>query len=237
MNKYHRIALVEDNADLREELSFLLEEEGFELQDFSEAAPFLKQHKRIPFDVVILDIGLPDSDGFKVAQELVSGKSNIGIIMLTARASLDHRINGLDKGADVYLTKPFEFAELLAHLKALLRRLDLYSSDRRGESRTEDYWQLDPVRQLLLVPDADHSILLTPAECSIVQQLFHSYPAHAPRSRLVESLGEDYLQYDERRLEQIMSRLRKKIQKHSRSSPIKAVRGRGYVFCEPAEMA
>jgi len=232
MTKRHRIALVEDNVALREEIGFLLDDEGFAIHGFGEATPFLVEHRLQSFDAVILDIGLPDRDGFNVAQELMQQQDPVGIIMLTARTSVDDRIQGLSRGADAYLGKPFEFSELLAHLRALLRRLEVYSPQIASELPGNEQWQLDACRYQLKVPNNEALIELTAVECSILQRLAQHHPECASRSELIQSLGEDHRLYDERRLEQIMSRLRKKIREHADTSPIKAVRGRGYRFAE-----
>jgi len=152
--------------------------------------------------------------------------------MLTSRANLDDRIQGLNLGADAYLSKPFEFAELWAHLRALLRRLEGYAPEAKSSSATTEEWQVDIKRYQLRAPCNQVHIELTPTECSILQRLAQDHPESASRADLVQSLGEDHRLYDERRLEQIMSRLRKKIREHTGYSPIKAVRGRGYRFGE-----
>ncbi len=229
MSSKHRVAVLEDNVALREEVAFLLQEEGFAVEAFGTAADFFLAHGENPFELLLLDLGLPDRDGIDVAQALLNRQDDIGIIMLTAREGLGERVKGLMAGADTYLTKPFELAELLAHINALLRRKNYYTG---GMS-----WRVELASYQLLAPNAVSALELTPTEACIMKQLARHYPEHAPRAELVSGLGEDYLLYDERRLEQIMSRLRKKIRERCDASPIKAVRGRGYIFSEPVELA
>ncbi len=229
MSSKHRVAVLEDNVALREEVAFLLQEEGFAVEAFGTAAEFFQVHGENPFELLLLDLGLPDRDGIDVAQALLNRQDDIGIIMLTAREGLGERVKGLMAGADTYLTKPFELAELLAHINALLRRKNYYTG---GMS-----WRVELSSHQLVAPNALSALELTPTEACIMKQLARHYPEHAPRAELVSGLGEDYLLYDERRLEQIMSRLRKKIRERCDASPIKAVRGRGYIFSEPVELA
>ncbi len=228
MNHTHRIAVLEDNAALREEIAFLLQNEGFEVIGFGTAADFLLAHDDNPFALLLLDLGLPDQDGTEVARMLTHSRDDIGIIMLTARDSLRERVNGLMVGADAYLGKPFELTELLAHIHGLIRRKSYYREGAR--------WRLDLGTQQLSAPHVRAPIDMTSTEARIMRLLVQYHPEYVSRRDLVAGLGEDYRIYDDRRLEQIMSRLRKKIREGSDSSPIKAVRGRGYVFSEPIEL-
>ncbi|GAA0693132.1 two-component system response regulator PhoP [Marinobacterium maritimum] len=229
MTRTHRIAVLEDNKALREEIAFLLQEEGYAVEVFGTAADFFQAHSAPPFELLLLDLGLPDRDGIDVARTLLNRQDDIGIIMLTAREGLGERVKGLMAGADAYLTKPFELAELLAHINALIRRKSYYTGG--------VHWRVELSNYQLVAPNALSALELTATEACIMKQLARYHPEHAPRAELVSGLGEDYLQYDERRLEQIMSRLRKKIREYCDASPIKAVRGRGYVFSEPVELA
>lgn len=227
MNHIHRIAVLEDNAALREDICFLLQSEGFEVTEFGTAADFLLAHAENSFVVLLLDLGLPDQDGINVARMLAHNRDDIGIIMLTARDNLRDRVNGLMAGADAYLSKPFELTELLAHISVLIRR--------KSYKRNRVCWRLEQSVQQLSAPNMRCSIDLTSSEMLIMRLLVHHHPEYVSRAELISGLGEDYRTYDERRLEQIMSRLRKKIREGSDSSPIKAVRGRGYVFSESIE--
>lgn len=228
MKQACRVAVLEDNAALREEVAFLLQEEGYCVTEFRTAGSFFQSHCETSFDLLLLDLGLPDRDGTEVAQTLTRSGDDIGIIMLTARDSLRDRVDGLMHGADAYLSKPFELAELLAHINALVRRKNYYTVD--------THWRVEPASRVLLAPHDISALELTANEVCIMKLLAHYHPEHVSRAELVSGLGEDYRIYDERRLEQIMSRLRKKIREHCQASPIKAVRGRGYVFSEPVEL-
>lgn len=226
MSKTYRIAVLEDNRALCEELLLFLEEEGYRAEGFNYACSFIDAHRSNPFAVVLLDLGLPDRDGITVANELSQGRDDIGIIMLSARDSVNDRVEGLSVGADAYLVKPFEFEELMAHLNALIRRKNLYAPS--GD------WVINAPAQLLMFPEnAVQPLGLSTQELSILKIMASNYPEYVTRIEMVEAMGENYRVYDERRLEKIISRLRKRLTENWGAAPIKAVRGKGYVFAAP----
>lgn len=226
--KQYKIAILEDNDALRDELHNLLMDEGYNAESFRTAAGFKKSHADKKFDTLILDLGLPDMDGMELAQE-ISRQDEIGIIMLTARSELRDRIDGLSIGADAYITKPFEFDELLAQLGALLRRIGI----RKAELKA---WRLHVTGQKLSSRHHAAVLELTASETVLLVELATSQPSHVSRAHLIRALGEDFMLYDERRLEKIISRLRTKLLDSFNASPIKAIRGRGYIFKENIEL-
>jgi two-component system alkaline phosphatase synthesis response regulator PhoP len=117
-----RVLVVEDEPSLQLTLRDRLEAEGYDVTVIGDGEAALESCARQPFDVVLLDVALPGRDGFEVCRELRARGTNVPILMLTARSQLVDRVVGLKLGADDYLTKPFEMAELLARLEALLRR-------------------------------------------------------------------------------------------------------------------
>jgi two-component system alkaline phosphatase synthesis response regulator PhoP len=117
-----RVLVVEDEPSLQVTLRDRLEAEGYDVTVIGDGEAALESCARQPFDVVLLDVALPGRDGFEVCRELRARGTNVPILMLTARSQLVDRVVGLKLGADDYLTKPFEMAELLARLEALLRR-------------------------------------------------------------------------------------------------------------------
>lgn len=226
MTKGNRVAVLEDNLALCEELVLFLEDEGFVAEGFSHAASFMAAHRLQPFGTILLDLGLPDKDGIAVADELSKSRDDIGIIILSARDTVGDRIRGLSVGADAYLVKPFEFDELLAHINALTRRKSLYLS--AGE------WVLDEQQKVLRYSENHtQSVLLAAQEVSILKALADQYPDFVTRNEMILALGEDYRVYDERRLEKVISRLRKKLSEKWGLAPIKAVRNKGYVYAAP----
>ncbi|KGK43284.1 hypothetical protein LH51_01235 [Nitrincola sp. A-D6] len=224
----YRVAVLEDNDALREELVYLLISEGYHIESFGEAAAFMLAHTQEAYDILILDLGLPDVDGIDLARELSARREETGIIMLTARGELSDRIDGLSAGADTYLTKPFEYDELLAHISALLRRICM--------KRAQGVWQIDAARQQLEAPDTGAVFELTASEVVLLVELAKKHPSHVSRAELIRALGEDFMLYDERRLEKLISRLRTKLLESFNASPIKAIRGKGYIFKESIEL-
>ncbi|WP_342760727.1 response regulator transcription factor [Azospirillum thermophilum] len=116
-----RIVVVEDEADLRDDLVEYLERCGYEVRGAASGSELDAVLEQGTADVIILDVNLPDEDGFSIARRIRTA-SNAAIIMLTARSSLIDRVIGLELGADVYLVKPVNFREVEAQIKALLRR-------------------------------------------------------------------------------------------------------------------
>ena len=117
-----RILLVDDEPGLRRTLSDRLSKEGYAVETAANGALALELARKSHFDLIILDLNLPAKDGLQVCHELRREGQNVAVLMLTARDSIADKITGLKSGADDYMTKPFESAELLARIEALLRR-------------------------------------------------------------------------------------------------------------------
>ena len=216
-----KVAIVEDNGDLRSELEFLLTHAGHQVSSFPSAGLFLGfMAKKPALDIVILDLGLPDEDGLTVAHKL-KGTPGLGIVMLTARGSLSDRIQGFESGADVYLTKPVDVAELSAVMESISRRIKV-------ERQVDGDARLESSGRRLILGNGEE-VGLTAAEGIIMKSLAQSSFEAVSRKTLSEALGQDYMNYDERRLEAIVSRLRKKLKNASPNTEfIKAARGLGY---------
>jgi two-component system alkaline phosphatase synthesis response regulator PhoP len=128
-----RILLVDDEPGLRRTLSDRLRKEGYAVDTAVNGVVALDLARKSHYDIIILDLNLPSKDGLQVCQELRNDGQHVAVLMLTARDSMADKITGLKTGADDYMTKPFESAELLARLEALLRRL---RGDAAGEELT-----------------------------------------------------------------------------------------------------
>lgn len=186
----------------------------------------LKRH----VDIVVLDLELPDEDGFTIAKSLNSLVSlqSTGIIMLTSHGETVDRIKGLESGADVYLIKPVDLAELQAYIESLYRRLH------RQSTNPHKTWLFDSAARKLITPSGT-AIALTYLEERLIAIISENSgrPVHR-RDIIVKAFEEDYLLYDGRRLEAIVSRLRKKIYaQYPLVQPIKVVHSVGYIFTEP----
>jgi len=225
------IAIVEDNPDLRAELHFQLSNEKNHVVVMSDGKSLDNHILHHPCDIVILDIGLPGEDGLSIANRLHQTHSDIGIIILTARSTLDSRLDGLEHGADIYLVKPVSHHELQAQIKALYRRI------KRDVAR----WQLKQAGRELVTPQGE-SIPLTHMEGSIMNLLAQHSGEAVARAVLIKGIvAVDTHEFDPRRIEVCISRLRQKMQKSTRSNssgsnnfeqPLKTVRSVGYIFTQ-----
>ena len=235
-----RIGLIEDNIEYRDNLAFFLRREGFDVVFESDGHAIdltLAQH---PCDLILLDLGLPYEDGLAIAQRLRAQQPALGIVMLTARGSLDERLSGMRDGADAYLVKPVDFRELMAVLKSLLRRLDMGAKTvenhapppAKSLAEKPSVWLLRP-GQLQLVPPEGLPIKLTGREAKLLGHMVRAYPNAVARQALVNSSDAVLTPLDFRHLEVALSRLRKKIQDATGQGLILASRSEGYLFGAP----
>lgn len=197
------LLIVEDDPDLAGEIQFFLERHGFNARVATCGAdvdPWVRAHGA---GVVLLDLGLPDEDGIHIARRLVEWP-DLRVVMLTARSTVEDRIEGFQAGADVYLTKPVDMGELLAVVSRVSRRLP--PSDAR--------WGLDPRQQELRTPDGQ-VVPLTTQEAAFLQLLAESPDATADRRRIEAHLWGELPIDTDRRLEVMVARLRKKIRTRS----------------------
>jgi DNA-binding response OmpR family regulator len=226
VNQY-RILLVDDEPDLRQMVRRYLQAEGFEVADVADGESALARLRKSTPDLILLDIGMPDMDGFTVLQE-VRKTSEVPVIMLTARSEEIDRVMGLTMGADDYLTKPFSPRELVARIRAVLRRgrIDRSSLDERFEFQG---LVLDPTRRQVLV-DSDE-VDLSALEFDLLSALASAPGRVFTRAQLLERVwGWDYFG-DERVVDVHIGNLRKAI-KDDATDPrfIGTVRGVGYKF-------
>ncbi len=220
-----RILIVEDDVGLRETVAFYLTEQGF---DIVEAADGGEMQARLDerTDLVLLDVNLPGEDGFTLARQL-RGRSDVGIIMITGRSDLIDRVVGLEVGADDYIAKPFPLRELLARIKALLRRLHPAPPVAQPALIRFDGWTLNPQRQELTTPDGA-LVALTTMEFAILFRLASPPGQTVSRQALCEALkGRDWSPL-ERSIDVHVGNLRRKLEAGGRCRLIKSVHGVGY---------
>ncbi|MEA3642347.1 MAG: response regulator transcription factor [Lamprobacter sp.] len=219
-----RLGIIEDNLDYRRELVFHLRRAGFEIVLESDGHNIDQQVAQHPADLLILDLGLPDEDGLSIARRLRAQTPQLGIVILTARGALDDRLLGLEQGADAYLVKPVDFRELVAVLDSVQRRLTAHAEAPAAS------WCCQPHTLTLIDPEG-RCFSLTASEAAVLAVLAQQAPEIASRESLAHALGHDEQDYDYRRLELTISRLRRKIQPDATQAPlIRAARGRGYLF-------
>lgn len=214
------VAIIEDNADLLDDMVLNLSWRGIAPTPFPNGAAFdASMVNDCPWNVLVLDLGLPGEDGLSIARRLHASHPLLGIIMLTARGSTADRIQGLTDGADIYMVKPVDMGELAAAIKAVARRLHT-----AGDSTP--VWRLDPIGMRLLSPDSKEIELSYP-EASLLQMLADSPDHFAETEALVLAIGKNPEAYDPRALQVMLSRLRHKL---GDDPPLKSVRARGYIF-------
>ncbi len=216
-----RILLLEDEVDFREEIADFLISEGhsiLEASTLAEFEPLIGQ-----FDIAVVDIGLPDGSGRDAATQLRARQSQCGIIMLTALSDMNNRIGSLHESADCYLVKPVNFDELLAHVIALERRLVVR-------------WQLDTVERELRAPYG-HWEALTEHEMTLLQLLAGNPGKVVTRQAIAGAFGIRWLDFDDRRLDQTVSRLRRRWRSQSgQDLPCRTEHGKGFSFCADIEV-
>ncbi len=221
-----RVLVIEDDADFLDDIVFGLRHDGFEVSGMAEGCALDQQLADQPVDVLVLDLGLPGEDGLSIARRVVRTHPHLGIVMLTGRDSPRDRVIGLDSGADIYLPKTANRYELAAAIRAVSRRIAQVPSPKSA-------WILDQHKLTLTTGDGI-VVNLTNQECLLMAVFSREYGGEASRRKLVEGLGGKFLDFDQRRLETLISRLRRKIEAESGvSGSIRAIRGDGYLFSQP----
>lgn len=219
-----RLLLIEDDPELGDGIARGLRGEGFVVTWVVEGSEGLYQAREWEWDLIVLDRMLPDMEGIAVLAELRKSKAT-PVLMLTALNMVEHRLEGLESGADDYLGKPFEFRELLARLKALARRAyGLQGSElRHGDLR------LDPENRRVV--RSDKALSLSASEFSTLEYLLLRRGKVVSRRRLEDLLGDDGQEISDNTLDVHMHRLRSKIGE----GVIQTKRGQGYLIGGEAE--
>ena len=229
------IILVEDDPDLRESIVQYLTLKGHDVCGVGTAIDFYREvGDGSRYVLAILDLALPDQDGLILANYLRSN-TQMRIVMLTARTSLEERLAGYDAGADVYMVKPVDFRELAATLTNLLDRIDRECGQFAPPlSRAEGPWRLERTEWELTTPQGRH-VKLTAKEYAFLDCLISSDESIVQRERIMQCLGYERSESGNRSLESLVYRLRKKISPEL-DTPIKTANGSGYSFTAPHEV-
>ena len=217
-----RVLLVEDDARIARFVAKGLREQSYAVDLTTNGADALYQAEINNYDVFILDVMIPAPDGFAVCRQLRQAGIRAPILMLTARDAVDDRITGLDHGADDYLTKPFEFGELLARLRALLRR----SSEVRLPEITIQDLVLDTRGQR--VSRAGHTIAVTTKEYALLEFLARNAGRVIGRAEIAEHVWDESFDPFSNLIEVYVNRLRKKIDAPGSEPLLHTRRGAGY---------
>jgi two-component system response regulator MprA len=222
-----RVLVVEDDGDIAAVLRRALGMEGYEVRLAGDGEAALAEAEVFTPDAVILDLGLPKLDGIEVSKRLRKG-GDVPILMLTARDAVDSRVEGLDSGADDYLVKPFERQELLARLRALLRR----RPPRGSASLVVGDLQLNPDSRE--VRRGDREIELTSREFELLEHLMRNERLVVSRDKLLEEVWE-YAPFSETNtVDVFISNLRRKLEAGGEPRLLHTIRGSGYVL-RPAQ--
>ncbi len=218
------ILVIEDDGNIRELLRLYLEQEGYAVETAQDGLEGLRTFKRVHPDLVLLDLMMPVMDGTQVMKEL-RAQSKVPVIMLTAKGETFDKVAGLELGADDYVTKPFEMRELIARVRAVLRRYDKDDSPRKLEF---DNLIIDKESYNIIV--RGEKMEIPPKEIELLYFLASSPNRVFTRAQLLDDVwGFDYFG-DTRTVDVHVKRLREKLQGVSDKWEIKTVWGVGYKF-------
>lgn len=219
-----RVLIVEDEDALRNQLQEQLRKEGYAVDTAADGPEGLFMGREYPFDIAIVDLGLPKVSGVDVIKTLRDEGKAYPILVLTARGRWQDKVEGLEAGADDYLVKPFQLEELLARLKALLRRSV-------GVTRPRIEFGpiiLDTSAQSVLVDN--NPIELTAYEYKLLEYLMLHNGEVISKTVLTEHIYDQDFDRDSNVIEVFVGRLRKKLDPDNTFKPIETLRGRGYRF-------
>jgi DNA-binding response OmpR family regulator len=219
-----RLLLVEDDARIARFVAKGLREQAYAVDVCGTGDDALYEAAINTYDLVILDVMIPGRDGFEVCRELRKSGQRMPILMLTARDAVEDRITGLDHGADDYLTKPFEFRELLARLRALLRR----SGELRPAKIVVADLVLDTAAQS--VSRAGRSVTLTAKEYALLEYLARNAGRVVGRAEIAEHVWDETFDPFSNLIEVYVNRVRRKIDADSGRPLLHTRRGAGYFF-------
>jgi two-component system response regulator PhoP len=219
-----RLLLIEDDAALRQGLKRQLEADGYRVDEAADGEEGLYFAREYPCDLLIVDLGLPKLNGVALVQKLRAEGRAVPILILTARGTWQDKVLGLEAGADDYLVKPFEYPELAARVKALLRRAlkattDLLTLGPLGIDLAQQAVQLE-----------GRPLELTAYEYRLLEYLVRERPRVVPKQELSDYLYPHGDDRDSNVLEVLVGRLRRKLDPEGKLTPIETLRGRGYRF-------
>ena len=222
-----RILLVEDETPLRETLAARMKREGYSVDTATDGEEAMFLGKEVPFDVAIIDLGLPKMTGLELIEKLRGLGQKYPILILTARSSWQDKVEGLKTGADDYLVKPFHVEELLARINALMRRATGWSKPQLECGPIV----LDTTAQTVTVNG--NTVELTTYEYKVLEYLMLHAGELVSKADLTEHIYQQDFDRDSNVLEVFIGRLRRKLDADNSLKPIETVRGRGYRFAIP----
>ena len=222
-----RVLIIEDENLLREQLRVRLKTEGHVVDTARDGEEGLFAGREYPIDIAVIDLGLPKLSGIEVIRSLRAAGKDFPILILTARGRWQDKVEGLEAGADDYLVKPFEVEELLARLRALVRR---------ASGWTQSTLQCGPIlmdTSAQSVQVNGRAIELTTYEYKVLEHLMLHSGEVISKTDLTEHLYEQDFDRDSNTIEVFIGRLRRKLDPDGTLNPVETVRGRGYRFALP----
>lgn len=217
-----RILVVEDEIELRQQLQQMLQQTGYAVDSAADGRDAVFMGREYPFDLAIVDIGLPIKNGVEVIQEWRQLGRTFPILILTARGRWQEKVEGLEAGADDYMVKPFHQEELLARVRALLRRAVGVSKSIVQSGPV----LIDTTAQTVQVDDRD--LELTAYEYKVLEYLMLNAGKVISKTELTEHIYDQDFDRDSNVIEVFIGRLRKKLDPDNAFKPIETLRGRGY---------
>jgi two-component system OmpR family response regulator len=224
----HRVLVVDDEPNIVEVVTMALRFQGFEVESAANGREALAAVTRFKPHLMVLDVMLPDMEGFEVASRLGAQRAGVPIIFLTARDATEDKVRGLTGGGDDYMTKPFSLEELVARIRTILRR----TGQAAPESGTLVFEDLELDEESREVTRAGRPIELTATEYRLLRYLMLNPRRVMTRAQLLDHVWNYDFGGDGRVLETYVSYLRKKLDVHG-PSLIKTVRGVGYALQAP----
>ncbi|MFQ5354924.1 MAG: response regulator transcription factor [Mariprofundaceae bacterium] len=219
-----RILVVEDEVSLQAQIKRQLTQDGYMVDSSGNGEEGLYFASEFPFDAAIVDLGLPEMSGIEVIRRLRLQGSKLPILILTARGRWQDKVEGLEAGADDYMAKPFHMEELLARLKALLRR----SASQSPQELSSGLITINPETQEVRV--REKGVELTAFEYRLLEYLMRNSGKIISKSRLSDYLYPHDEDRDSNVIEVMVGRLRKKLDPEDTYHPIETSRSRGYRF-------
>lgn len=220
------IAIVDDDAAIRSALGRALRMENYDVELFEDGVSALKSIQLRAPDAIVLDLQLPDIDGLEICRRIRRSGDSTPILMLTARDAVNDRVAGLDVGADDYLVKPFDLAELLARLRALLRRHNLVEGD--GAVLRFDDLSLNP--QTREVKRGARAVQLTKIEFDLLELFLHHPRQVLTRDQILDLVWGYNFDSGTNSLAVYIGYLRRKLEEAGEARLIQTVRGVGYAL-------
>ncbi len=201
------ILILDDDVDVRRMVSLVILQMNYNVLQAGDIQEAKKQLEDA--DIAIVDINLPDGNGYEFARFVREARPQVGIIMLTVRSAVEDVVRGYNDGADIYLAKPFSTAELTAILYSLARR-----NQRVMSKPDNDHWKLNVFGRVITTPDGEVAEL-TERETIFFELIAKSHRNLVSKKQFVEAIGHNWLEFDNRRFDTFISRLRKRIREQT----------------------